>query len=282
MLQNRDDMNKEDQVQRMAYLRPMLDDDEDTDPELEKMFIQHQLMLRAKMNRLNKKKSKKKHQMMQSTDILYDVNYHGIAPSQVPDNDTAKLHFGRKYDEGYIEEQALLDSGSSISTVTPHQAEKLIQSTEWTITKGTMNFKVENGGQKEETFTGDHIKIPVRVIGTKQFANVKFFIMPHNKCTFNVILGLRDMKRIGYDIAARVGDDVLIFKNSGRKIKPKYLESKEDILDKVEQMGDEFACYTLFNKTKDHLYHMNYSHHESHGVEKDDEKEDGRIPSHQL
>ena len=87
----------------------------------------------AKQNKMNRSKSKKKHQLMQSTDILYAVNHHGITYSQVPADETARLHFGRKYDQGYIEDSALLATGSSMAIVTPTQAERLIQSTEWSI-----------------------------------------------------------------------------------------------------------------------------------------------------
>ena len=115
---------------------------------------------------------------------MYDVNYHGVKWSQIPKDDTADLCIGRKYYDEYIMNPSLIDTGSSISTVTPNMAKKLIQSTEFKVTKGKKNFTVENGGQKEEIFSGDYLKLPVRIINSDQYKWIKFYVMPHNHCLF--------------------------------------------------------------------------------------------------
>ena len=176
-------------------------------------------------------------------------------------------------------EPALIDSGSSISTVTPIEAQKLMQSTEWTITKGEKKFSVENGGQKEEMFSGDYLSLPVQVINTNQWKTIRFYIMPHNHCLFQMILGLRDMKKIGYDICTRIADDAVLFKHSVSRKKMNYVENKEQILDKCKEMDDEFACYQLLQRSNDHLMHQSKDkEHE----DSDESKEDGRTSSCRL
>ena len=104
--------------------------------------------------------------------------------------------------------------------------------------------------------------------------------MPHDKCTFSIILGLRDMKKIGYDLATKVGDGVLIFKHKRQHSKPEYLQSKEEILDKLQDYGDEFGGYTLANQIKQQHQHLQQSR-QKESNDDSDEKDDGRFSSHQ-
>ena len=88
------------------------------------------------------------------------------------------------------------------------------------------------------------------------------------------------MKKVGYDMATKVADDTLIFKHSAKPNKRNYVETKQQILEKVEQMGDEFACYQLFQKSN-HQHAMSGTHNRE-AKEKEDTEEDGRQASHRL
>ena len=269
------------QPQRLAYQRDFVDDDEATDPELDGLYAK-QFVTQTKINAKQQRgrRLQKQHQLLQSTDIRYDVNYHGVRWSQIPSPDTAEIDIGRKYDSGFIKQWTLIDTGSSISTVTPTQAKKLLESSEWSLTKGDKNFKVENGGEKEEVFSGDYVELPVRIVGTEQWKMIRFYVMPHDHCSFEMILGIRDMKKVGYDLATRVSDDTLIFKHSSRRNKLNYVETKEQILEKVQQMGDEFACYQLFQQPD--LQGTRSGMHSREVKEREDSEEDGRPASRRL
>ena len=282
--------NEQPITQRIAYQRDIINNDELTDPEIENLHIHQHMMQRKIMakkaaNNSDKLSNKsKEHQNVQSSCINYNMEHYGFEWNQVPTADRAELHLARKYDEGYIKASALVDTGSSITTITPGHAKKIVESTEFPITKSkAKGFKVENGGQKEEYFSGDYIQIPVRVIGTENWANIKFYIMPHNHCSFSIILGLRDMKYIGYDIATKVGEDVVLFKHQSQHSKSNYVESKEQIIEKLQDYGDEFGdqfgAYSLLNKVKHHQ-HIHQSH-QKEAADQSDEKEDGRLASHQ-
>ena len=269
--------------ERLAFQRDIVDFGNETDPELENLYAQ-QFMMQAKINKIKAKKKQsvgkqKEKQLMQSSDEFYDMNYHGVTWSQIPENDTTQLRIGRKYDEGYVKEHALIDSGSSISTVTPHVAKKLIESTEYKVIKGIKKFKVENGGQTEEVFSGNYLKLPVQIINSNQWVNIKFYIMPHNHCLFGMILGLSDMKNVGYDIATRMSDGMLIFKHSAARKKINYIESNQQIFEKCEQMGDEFHCYQIVQKENVFSMHQSKEREQKDSEESDD---DGRGPSHQF
>jgi len=206
------------------------------------------------------------------------MNYHGFKWDQIPKGDTAVLHVGRRYDDGFVKEPSLIDSGSSISTLTPQEAKKIEQSTEWTIEKGKKKFVVENGGQKEELFSGDYMKLPIRIVNSDQWVNVKFYIMPHNHCLFQMILGLRDMKKVGYDICTRISDNTLLFKHSTSRKKVNYNDENE-VLAKCELMGDEFAAYQLIQKQR---VCTTSELKDEESKDSEESEEDGRFPSHRF
>ncbi|SVD16244.1 uncharacterized protein METZ01_LOCUS369098, partial [marine metagenome] len=53
-----------------------------------------------------------------------------------------------------IEVPVLLDSGASISCITPKWAQELERKLKWTRSKGRQ-FRVENGGETDEIFSGE-------------------------------------------------------------------------------------------------------------------------------
>ena len=161
-----------------------------------------------------------------------------------------------------------------------------MESTEFGVTKGKKQFKVENGGHEEAVFSGNYMKLPVQVINSDdQWVWVKFYIMPHNHCLFGVILGLPDMKKVGYDIAARISDNTLIFKHSAPRKNGKYVKSTDEMFEKCKEMGDEFHCYQLVNKENVFALHQsNEREQKDSDDQKDSEesKDDGRISPHQF
>ena len=138
---------------------------------------------------------------------------------------------------------------------------------------------MENGGQTEEVFSGNYLKLPVQIINSEQWVNIRFYIMPHDHCLFGMILGLSDMKNVGYDIATRMSDDTLIFKHSASRKKINYIENDQQIFEKCEQMGDEFHCYQIVQKQNVFTMHQS---NEREQKDSDESKEDGRGPSHQF
>ena len=53
---------------------------------------------------------------------------------------------------------------------------------------------VENGSGNDVEFDGKHLLIPTLIPNTKEYVNIKYYIMPHNECVFGIIFGAHDQK----------------------------------------------------------------------------------------
>ena len=94
-----------------------------------------------------------------------------------------------------------------------------------------------------------------------------------------MILGLRDMKGVGYDICARIADDTLIFKHDNDRNKVNYVQNKEEIMQKCIDMNDEFACYQLLQIDQ---HHSMVQAKDKEKQDSEESKEDGRFASRRL
>lgn len=62
--------------------------------------------------------------------------------------------------------------------------------------------------------------------------------MPHNECSFGIILGLYDMKKLGYKIGTELEEDKVIFEHRGRTKgrKMKHVEQANEIMERLDNM----------------------------------------------
>ena len=149
-----------------------------------------------------------------------------------------------------IEVPVLLDSGASISCITPKWAQELERKLKWTRSKGRQ-FRVENGGETDEIFSGEYLEIPVLKTNRRNSHFTKFFIMPSNKCSFNILLGKEDMKQIGYKIAMKVAPDQVLMAVDGDKPDNDHWNPLDDIDDLVDFNGDKVR---MFGMKSNHVY----------------------------
>ena len=129
------------------------------------------------------KRSRKEQMHVKTSLERVNVNYYKLATDQIPSGSTVKLYLRQNKSDGMVKYPALLDTGSTISAITPRIAEKFRQALKFKDIKGKP-FDVENGGRQDETFSGDYLEIPTLKPNTKTFVKVKYLIMPHNECSF--------------------------------------------------------------------------------------------------
>ncbi len=272
------------------YKRDTIPNNDEEKNDSHRHLVQQQL-IRNKINQkkwmnVQKDKGITQQQFLQSNLLFYNKNYYGFDPKDVPKEDQGTISIGNKYKESIHDYNILIDSGSSLSTITEQTKDLLIKETDWDIIPGNNPFLVENGGKIDEQFSGDHILVPVRIIGTNSFYKLKLYIMPHNNCNFPMILGLSDMKMIGYDIGARYGDHTVLFRNRGNRPKVKTIKKSDDILNNIRDYGDEFTGYQIVQQRSDRSDAENSNFEESGidwgddlGTDDESDDEDGRTSS---
>ena len=110
--------------------------------------------------------------------------------------------------------------------------------------------------------------------------------MPHTDIGFNIIFGLRDMKRIGYEIGSKYGNTVIFRNESGLKKKRKTILSKDQIIKGYQRWGDEFDGFQWVQKYHSHQPKVDKSNQteldwgsDVDESDDDDDDEDGKINS---
>ena len=131
--------------------------------------------VRLSKGRIYKQKIKAKHSLER-----VNINHYQLSLEEIPQDEMTKINVRQADTEYYVSYQALLDSGSTISAVTPRVAQKWNSALNIKATKGR-NFIVENGGQEDETFSGDYIKAQILIPNTRNYHTIHFYIMPHNE-----------------------------------------------------------------------------------------------------
>ena len=82
------------------------------------------------------------------------------------------------------------------------------------------SFMVQNGGNEDEQFDGKHRPLPVLLPGTMQSQEVRFYISPHNNAPYDIIVGYHDLNALGFTLARRVAENVVLFRNDPTLHKP--------------------------------------------------------------
>ena len=161
------------------------------------------------------------------------MDKYKLNPDQVPDDEKITLYFRKDQDEA-IKHPALLDNGSTISAMTPRIADKVITQTGIKPSK-VGAFMVENGSGNDVEFDGKHLLIPTLIPNTKEYVNIKYYIMPHNECVFGIILGLKDSRTLGYRYGLEIEYGKVLFKHRGdrRRKKLKRIEKANSIMDRI-------------------------------------------------
>ena len=152
---------------------------------------------------------KKEEVLVRSTMERYNVDFFKLTVDQIPKNNMASINCGHKTKHKMVGMECMLDTGSTICSVTPKHATHLTNTLGWIPTKGT-KFSVENGGEKNEIFSGDYIRMPIHRPNSSGYVAIRWYISPHNEVPYPMIMGMRDMSRIGYGLHLNVGDGMVI------------------------------------------------------------------------
>ena len=137
-----------------------------------------------------------------------------------------------------------MDTGSTISAVTPSVADKLMNQLKINSNKSRA-FLVENGGNEDVTFCGNYLEIECMKPSSihKEMIKIKFYVMPHDDCSYEMIIGFDDLKRLGYKITLMMEDGQVIYKHRGKPDKYTFADKACDIYERLAQLppyGDVF------------------------------------------
>ena len=237
-----------------------------------------------RLNYNNKISTRKERMFVKTTLEIVNMHDYQLSPEEIPNNKKTVIHLQRN-EESAIKYKALLDTGSTISAIIPTVAEELKKKTNSKFVKESA-FMVENGGGKDVKFTGEHLVIPTLKPNTKEFIDIKYYVMPHNECCYGIILGDADMEEIGYVTGLRVEPGKVLFSHNGkrRKQKMKNIESGNDIMDRLNDLPgyalrDNVELYEKVDELKDDTTESNSSDEtDSEDVNDDDDEEDGSRP----
>ena len=110
----------------------------------------------------------------------------------------------------------LLDNGSSLTVINPDKLEELTKKKLLkTRVINSKSFYVENGSKNDVEYTGRNIILQIQKPGTKDYIDIQTFIMPHNRCRYDLILGQKDAEKLGYKMYLRIGNK-MIYKHKGK------------------------------------------------------------------
>ena len=217
------------------------------------------------------------------------IDRYKLTPDQIPKDEQITLYL-KKNDEDMVKHPALLDSGSTISAITPRLADKVMKET-GLKSKKMKNFMVENGSGNDVEFNGKYLIIPTLVPNSKYFEEIQYFIMPHNECAFGIILGLSDSQKLRYVRGLEIEDGKVLLEHRGdnRQRMFKAAEDTKSIMDRLNNypghvMGDTyFKCYQD-QATIDDIDEDSFSDDDSDSAsddsKEDEDSEDGIRRSH--
>ena len=188
---------------------------------------------KEKINALSRKQRLKVRTSLERVDI----NHYRLRWDEIPSKDRIMINLRQKDLETMVRFPALLDSGSTISAITPRIAEKFKQSLKHEIQSGSQ-FLCENGGKEDELFSGEYYVIPTLIPNTTNFEKIKYYIMPHNECSHGIILGDHDRKRLNYKFGLETEPGKILYSHNGkgRKRKLKIVEQTDHILTRLDNM----------------------------------------------
>ena len=138
---------------------------------------------------------------------------------------------------------ALADSGSSFTSISPELADRILNELRWKQ-REEGPFKVKNGSEGDLIFDGTHFIIPVKKPMSDTWIKIKFFVAPQNECPYQMILGWKDCKRLGYRLCLELEDGFIIFRNEGnvKRYKPKQKSTSQLIHDIHTNVFDEMEA----------------------------------------
>ena len=217
-----------------------------------------QIRMKRRKQRTWKLKQKDK-LMIKNTLERIDVNYYKMTINEIPEDEIISINVqhGTK-DEEFYNYNCLMDTGSTISAITPNMAQELIDSMKIKECE-EKSFMVENGGEKDITFNGNYLNCNILIPNTKTTANVKFYIMPHNECSYKIILGFKDMKKLGYKVVLQMQDGDILYKHRGKVNRHEFIEKSADIYDRMKYLPHHYDEYNYFsNQYNGQLNENNY------------------------
>ena len=156
--------------------------------EYDHIFLNGKKRWKRKKGNKDDHADRKERSLLRSTLERYYVNHFGLTRNQIPMNEQVTIHVVARNDDEIFEFNVVLDTGSTISTITPRKAAEFKRLTGYSAVKGKA-FAVENGGQSDERFSGDHMWCDVMKPGQRTTAKIKMYEMPHNLIPFDIIIG---------------------------------------------------------------------------------------------
>ena len=146
----------------------------------------------------------------------YDQKKWLLDQKDVPQDSIVEILIQNAITKEIHRQSSLLDTGSTMTAISEKLANVIINTMGYTIMK-TPRFLVETGSVEDAEYDGRHLTlIIVKPRSNGQLIKLRAFIMP-SKSSFDLIIGIKDMKRLGYELCI-VQPDVITFRNSGKVI----------------------------------------------------------------
>lgn len=83
--------------------------------------------------------------------------------------------------------------------------------------------------------------------------------MPHNECSYQIILGYKDMKKLGYKLVLQMQDGDILYKHRGKVNRHEFIEKSADIYDRMNYLPHHFNDYDYINDQ----YHSNVNYEDN-------------------
>ena len=105
--------------------------------------------------------------------------------------------------------------------------------------------------------------------------------MPHDKCSFGVILGYKDMKRLGYNISLHLEDGSVLYEHRGQIKDQIIIDKNTKLFDQINNLPPYGEIYESMHRTnirreiRSDDNERSYNDDEEEIESEDDEDEDG-------
>ena len=172
--------------------------------------IYHQRI--KELHKLEKETNRGKELFIKQTlEIVKTPNHDEAIPGG-----SSNIKLGIKLNNGnFCNVSTLNDSGSTLTVIRPSVIKKLLKKK--LLGNKILNgkpFYVENGSSKDIKYEGTHIWLEFIKPNTDKTIKIKTYIMPHDNCRYDIILGIKDSYKLGYRMVIKNGKNI-IYKHRG-------------------------------------------------------------------
>ena len=154
------------------------------------------------------------------------------------------------------------------------------------------SFNVSTASSEEQgtIFTGQYMILPVNKPNTDMYIYVKFYLLPSDETAFELLIGMNDMKHLGYKLVLQFDENTIIHSNEPQMIdKQNYnlIEGYKDLCDRLEETTPNIkelhkydtSNYNNESYNTDIVSDYNYVQESSDDEDEisDDDDDDGRL-----